>query len=277
MKNMKSVLFASALGLGLATTVAAQEPMPDPIPPTSPAPVYPESMPEPADEPTPVAPSPAPVEPKIITPIVIDNDDDDDVPVARPVQPRSFFDSGYGAVKILGGTGDFTQAGARGATGIGPSWDVRGVLGAHSPVGIEGAYVGSTRALTGQSIFLGGDQLMSNGAEADLRIAAPIHADEANNVDVRPFAFGGVGWQYMTVWGDGGAAGAPTTDNEGDNILTIPAGVGLEIGVGALNLDVRGTYRHAVDSEVFGDAAADWNDPNALHSYNVSAGLGFEF
>ena len=45
----------------------------------------------------------------------------------------------------------------------------------------------------------------------------------------------------------------------------------------ALNLDVRGTYRHAVDSEIFGDATAQFDDPNALHSYNVSAGLGFEF
>ena len=52
---------------------------------------------------------------------------------------------------------------------------------------------------------------------------------------------------------------------------------GLELCVGALNLDVRGTYRHAVDSEIFGDATAQFDDPNALHSYNVSAGLGFEF
>jgi hypothetical protein len=178
---------------------------------------------------------------------------------------------GIGAVKIGAGTGDFTQAGPRDITGIGPSWDVRGVFGAHSPVGLEAAYVGSARGIGG----LGVDdttQLVSNGAETDLRIAAPIRAGE--NVDVRPFAFGGVGWQYMTLWGDGAVDGAR---DDGDHILTIPAGVGVELGIGAVNLDVRGTYRHAVDSEIFGDATAEFDDPNALHSYNVSAGLGFEF
>ncbi len=270
---LTKILFASALALGLSSVAAAQEPMPEPYPPAMP-PVMPEDMDHSADEPTPVAPSPAPFEPTFITPIVIDNDDDDADVVARPVAARPFYDGGAAAVKLLGGTGDFTQQGARAATGIGPSWDVRGVFGAHSPVGLEAAYVGSTRALTGSTIF-GGDQLMSNGAEADLRIAAPVNA--AEGVDVRPFAFGGVGWQYMSVWGDGGNAGSPSTDNEGDNILTIPAGVGIELGVGALNLDVRGTYRHAIDSEVFGDAGYTWEDGNALHSYNVSAGLGFEF
>lgn len=265
------IFLASALALGVTGTAAAQETMPETYPP--PAPAMPEEMDDAQDEPTPVAPSPAPVEPTVITPIYIDNDDDDDLPEARPVARRGFLDGGAAAVKVLGGTGDFTQADARDATGIGPSWDVRGVLGAHSPVGLEAAYVGSTRALTGSTIF-GGDQLMSNGAEGALRIAAPIRADAAGEVDVRPFAFGGVGWQYMTLWGDGAVDGAR---DEGDHILTIPAGVGLELGVGALNIDLRGTYRHAVDSEIFGDATAEFDDPNALHSYNVSAGLGFEF
>lgn len=178
---------------------------------------------------------------------------------------------GLGAVKIGAGSGDFTQANPRDITGIGPSWDVRGVFGAHSPVGLEAAYVGSARGIGGLGVD---DQsaLVSNGAEGDLRIAAPIRAGEL--VDVRPFAFGGLGWQYMTLWGDGAVDGAR---DAGDHIMTIPAGVGLELGVGPLNLDVRGTYRHAVDSEIFGDATAEFDDPNALHSYNVSAGLGFEF
>ena len=176
-----------------------------------------------------------------------------------------------GTVKVLAGTGDFTQAGPRDITGIGPSWDVRGVFGAHSPVGLEAAYVGSARGIGGAGVD---DQaaLVSNGAETDLRVAAPIRAGE--NVDVRPFAFGGVGWQYMTLWGDGAVDGSR---DPGDHILTIPAGVGLELGLGAVNVDLRGTYRHAVDSEIFGDATAEFDDPNALHSYNVSAGLGFEF
>jgi hypothetical protein len=191
---------------------------------------------------------------------------------ARAIDPRnSMLAGGLGTVKVLAGTGDFTQAGPRDITGIGPSWDVRGVFGAHSPVGLEAAYVGSARGIGGLGVD---DQsaLVSNGAETDLRLAAPIRAGE--NIDVRPFAFGGVGWQYMTLWGDGAVDGAR---DPGDHILTIPAGVGLELGVGALNVDLRGTYRHAVDSEIFGDATAEFDDPNALHSYNVSAGLGFEF
>jgi hypothetical protein len=208
----------------------------------------------------------------------VDVDEDDVKAKAKAVPAKTaaatkstLGDMGIGAVKFGLGTGDFTQAGPRDITGIGPSWDVRGVFGAHSPIGLEAAYVGSARGIGG----LGVDdttQLVSNGAETDLRLAAPIRAGE--DVDVRPFAFGGVGWQYMTLWGAGAVDGAR---DEGDHILTIPAGVGVELGIGAVNLDVRGTYRHAVDSEIFGDATAEFDDPNALHSYNVSAGLGFEF
>lgn len=265
--NTSHLLIATAFALGATSAALADDSAADPLPPMTPMPVPAEETP---GEPTPMTPS-APVEPKIVTPIYIENDVSTAQPVARPVAPKARFAGGLGAVKLMAGSGDFTQAGARDATGIGPSWDVRGVFGAHSPVGVEAAYVGSTRALTGGSLLNGDNQLMSNGAEGDLRISAPIRA--AANVDVRPFAFGGLGWQYMSIWGDGAYAGA----DGGDNILTIPAGVGLELGVGALNLDVRGTYRHAVDSEVFGAAGAGFDDANALHSYNVSAGLGFEF
>jgi hypothetical protein len=204
------------------------------------------------------------------TPSVTIQDQD----TATTVEPRSGFlgeKMGLGAVKLMAGSGDFTQAGPRDITGVGPSWDVRGVFGAHSPVGLEAAYVGNARGIGGLGVD---DQaaLVSNGVEGDLRIAAPVRAGEY--VDVRPFAFGGLGWQYMTLWGDGAVDGAR---DAGDHIMTIPAGVGIELGVGNLNIDLRGTYRHAVDSEIFGDATAQFDDPDALHQYNISAGLGFEF
>jgi hypothetical protein len=43
-------------------------------------------------------------------------------------------------------------------------------------IGVEAAYVGSARGHIGAG--LGGDQLMSNGADTDVRIAAPMRATD---------------------------------------------------------------------------------------------------
>jgi hypothetical protein len=221
--------------------------------------------------------------PTIVSPVIIDADGDDDAtaatppPAAEAERPNLFgrrpnFGGAIADVKVGIGTGDFTQETARDQTGIGPSWDVRGVIGAHSPIGFEAAYTGSSRGINSGGGNTDDWQLVSNGVEGDLRIAAPLSVGEV--VDVRPFAFGGLGWQYMTQWGDGPV---DEDNDEGDHIMTIPAGVGLELGIGPVNVDVRGTYRHAVGSDLFGDATAQFDDPEALHSFNVGAGLGFEF
>lgn len=185
----------------------------------------------------------------------------------------SIFGDEVVSVKAMVGGGDFTEDAVQEITTAGPTYEARALIGTGSPIGIEGAYVGSAKGIAEGAPGIPDDAtLVSNGLEGALRIAAPIRASEL--LDVRPFAFGGLGWQYMSLWGDGPVDG---DDDDGDHILAIPAGLGLELGLGALNLDGRVTYRHAVGSDIFGNAGAEFDDPDALHSWNVSGGVGFEF
>lgn len=188
---------------------------------------------------------------------------------------RDKFGGAIAEVKVGVGGGDYTEDNIQNQTSAGPSWDVRGVFGGHTPIGVEAAYVGSSRNVDNPAGAIGDTQLVSNGLEGDLRLALPIKAGEI--LDIRPFAFGGVGWQYMSFWGDGSVDRANRAADPGDHIMTIPAGLGLDVGIGPLNLEARGTYRHAIGSDLFGDAGSQFDDPNALHSWNVGGSVGVEF
>lgn len=222
---------------------------------------------------TPAAAAPAPT---VVTPIIIEGRDE--AVAAKPLGNlmgfgrRDNFGGAIAEVKVGLGGGDYTEDNIQTQTAAGPSWDVRGVFGGHSPIGLEAAYVGSSRNVDNPAGATGDTQLVSNGVEGDVRLAVPIAA--GSFVDVRPFAFGGVGWQYMSFWGDGAV---DQDQDEGDHILVVPAGVGLELGVGPLNVEARGTYRHAVGSDIYGEADASFDDPNALHSYTIGGAIGLEF
>lgn len=221
----------------------------------------------------PAAPEPAPT---VVTPIIIEGEEE-----ARAEQPtgnlfgfgrRENFGGAIAEVKVGLGGGDYTEDNIQEQTSAGTTWDVRGVFGGHTPIGLEAAYVGSSRNVDNPPGATGDTQLVSNGVEGDLRLAIPIQAGEF--VDVRPFAFGGIGWQYMSLWGDGSV---DEDRDEGDHIMVVPAGLGVELGVGPVNLEARGTYRHAVGSDLFGEADADFDDPDALHSYVIGGAIGLEF
>ena len=74
---------------------------------------------------------------------------------------------------VGGGFQDFTNGRLKDATGDGGYWTARIVAGTRQYVGMEAAYVGDARSITG--LGLGNDsRLISNGLEGNLRLNIPI-------------------------------------------------------------------------------------------------------
>lgn len=275
------ILFAATVMLSGTVAIAQDsgDPTTDPmmddtVPMTSPSTTTAPADTAPVDvDINPPAAAPAPT---VLAPIVIQSQDDR----AAKASAGNLFGFGrrpgmggaIAEVKVGVGGGDYTENNVQNRTSGATTLDVRGVFGAHSPIGLEAAYVGSSRNVDNPPGATGDTQLVSNGVEGDVRLAIPIPA--GSFVDIRPFAFGGVGYQYASLWGDGSVDGSR---DDGDSILVIPAGVGIDLGVGPLNLEARGTYRHAIGSDLFGNAGAGFNEPNALHSYNIGGAIGLEF
>lgn len=168
-----------------------------------------------------------------------------------------------------GGATNFTQPDAVGATGTGGYWDARLGIGTRSFVGAEVAYVGSSRDI--QALGLNSDAfLVGNGVEGIARLNVPI---TTGNVLVEPYTFGGVGWQRLNIVSS--SANTSSFDSE-DDIMTIPLGVGFAVGWGGLTLDLRGTYRQALGSNLLGTQTSSF-DNTSLNSWGAGGALGFEF
>jgi hypothetical protein len=172
-------------------------------------------------------------------------------------------------VSIQGGGGvtDFTSSGGRAATNVGGSWDVRAVVGTRRILALEGAYVGSARALSTGSFLANNMDLIGNGLEGNVRLNAPFLAGETL---IEPFGFVGIGWtNYYLTNPD------ITLVSTGDNVGTVPMGAGLAIGYRGFIAEARFTYRPVFDDNQMilatGDTVTD------LDNWNVGLMLGFEF
>jgi hypothetical protein len=168
-----------------------------------------------------------------------------------------------------GGATNFTQPDAVGATGTGGYWDARLGIGTRSIIGAEVAYVGSSRDI--QALGLNSDAfLVGNGVEGIARLNVPI---TTGNVLIEPYTFGGVGWQRLNIVSS--SANTSSFDSE-DDIMTVPLGVGFAVGWGGLTLDLRGTYRQALGSNLLGTQTSSF-DNTSLNSWGAGGALGFEF
>lgn len=233
----------------------------------------------------PVTPAPAPIGERDL------NDDEMRMPAPAPAQPTTpqvviapepetssglFNTEKEGilgtplAVQLGVGQGDFFGENSREATEWGATYEARGILAPRSPIGLEAAYVGSARGLDGFNVDEDAS-LVSNGLEGALRLAAPIMQGP---VDFAPFIFGGLGWEHYTLVGEGNAATGIQND---DSLLTVPLGVGVDLGYGPLNLSARGTYKQAFDAEMFGSSDDGFTDDNNMNTWNVGLQAGFAF
>jgi hypothetical protein len=260
-----------AIGLGLAFPAFAQE---DPDTPAYPpqdtdvdvdvdadlddadADVDVDVTPEATPPPRATTPAPAPRVQR--TTVMVDDDEDD-----------RQNDNDFMQLNIGAGSGRFISDIGNAATGPEANWNLRALFGADSVVGLEAAYVGSAQSISGLGLE-DNNLLLSNGVEGDVRLAPRI---DAGSVEVTPFGFAGLGYGYYNIVGEDVSATASV--EEDDHIMTLPAGVGLEVGLGPVDLEGRFTYRHAFDSDLFGES--NGFDERSLSTWNLGAGIGFEF
>lgn len=167
----------------------------------------------------------------------------------------------YGTYFLLGGgVTDFTGDSVKDRFDVGGSWDLRLGVGSRSYVGAELAYVGTLRQASGS-----GSDLLSNGAEAVLRLQYPY---ATGTWRVTPFAFGGIGWSRVTL--RDAEPGIPDSDDVG----VVPFGAGLTLGYGRFLVDARFTYRAGFDEDL---ALAAGERPASLEQWGVGAAVGYEF
>src|SRR5882672_7019361 len=119
--------------------------------------------------------------------------------IQHEADPASFKDASIApkglALQLGGGVTGFTRKGARNDFNVGGYWDVRAVMGTDSIIGAEVAYVGSARDIQSTGVS-NNAALVGNGAEAVARANLPLRL---SNVQVTPYAFGGVGWTYYQI------------------------------------------------------------------------------
>jgi opacity protein-like surface antigen len=177
--------------------------------------------------------------------------------------------SGIGiAVALEGGVGGFTDGDVSDTflnRGQGV-WGLRVTLGSHVPIGLDGAYVGTINGI--DSLSDSNADLVGTALEFALRWNILPH------YRWNPFIFGGAGWQHYDV-----TNATFTRADEGiadsDDFATFPMGAGISYrDSSGLTVDVRGTFRFALDSDMIIDS---FGNDVALHTWSANAGLGYEF
>ncbi len=174
-----------------------------------------------------------------------------------------------GAMLMVGGGAvDFATSGPEEFTQTGGYWNAR-IAGTRTILSAEAAYIGRAQGIEATGLSAG-STLLGNGVEGLVRLNAPF---ETGDVLIEPFAVAGGSWEYFTILNEG----ANTSSlNDNDVAVFLPVGVGLAAAWQGLSVDVRGLYRHAFLSEMFGDSGFGLDD-SALNTWQLGANLGFEF
>ena len=173
-------------------------------------------------------------------------------------------------ISIGGGIAGFTDKAMRETVtaDVDPLWDVRAMIGTHSPIGAEVTYLGSA----GTVRTLAGNE---NGTLVGTTFEATLRWNILPHMMWNPYVFAGAGWQrydvrnMMAATSDTGLAGS-------DDLLEIPMGAGVTFRDpnSGLTFDVRGTFRAAVANA---NLLAEPDGSNAgLHTWEASAALGWE-
>lgn len=210
--------------MGCDTSVLAQEEAaPAPAPPAEP-----EAVPPPEPAPAPVAELPPPVVAPVPAPMTAA-----DVP---PTRPHPYGSAVGFAFLFGGGYTDFTNQRLRDATSAGGDWAARLVVGTHSIVGFEAAYVGSARSIQPLGLSTNAD-LVSSGGQGALRLNIPIIAGD---MLIEPYGFAGIGFAHY--WITNYSRSTLSDLSASDNIMTVPVGGGIAFAHRALMVDVRGSW-----------------------------------
>jgi hypothetical protein len=179
--------------------------------------------------------------------------------------PGTFFDHlGFGFA-VGGGIDDFAGETMRGNTSLGGSWTARVTAGTRSYVALEGSYIGSAQSI--EALGLDTDAiLVGNGAQGALRV------NVLRNFAVQPFIYGGLAWRHYSI--ERNSFNTSDVSNT-DDVMEIPAGVGVSGYIAGFMADVRGEYRWAE----FEDLAPSRTSGGeaSLDRWGVTANLGFAY
>jgi opacity protein-like surface antigen len=170
------------------------------------------------------------------------------------------------AISAGGGYASFGAKGLRDITQNGGEWDVRAILGTHTVLGAELAYVGTANELNGRMPGINSNAwIASNAFEGNLRLATPA----LRILPVQLFGFAGAGYNRFSLNNVNGFNASPLRGS--DNTFVLPAGGGLQFNIGEhVAVDGRFTYRAIFDENLFG------RDHNA-DMYTATARVGYVF
>ena len=186
---------------------------------------------------------------------------------APEAQPEDWLRTvGFG-ISAGGGVSDFAGSTMRSETSTGGSWTVNAILGTRSYLAGELAYIGSAQSANGLTAAVSNQSLtlVGNGAQGDLRFNTMIHSIW------QPFFFGGVAWRHYTLSSNGPIIG---DISNGNNVLEVPAGLGLAAYFDEFMVDVRGEYRFTW----FGDALVPpGQSTGSLDRWGVAATIGYNY
>jgi opacity protein-like surface antigen len=182
--------------------------------------------------------------------------------------PRLTTGIGVG-VQIGAGIGGFTDSTVNdlSSSEIGGVWQFRTTIGTHTPLGLDVAYNGTAYDL--QSVgSLNTGTLIGTNVEGALRWNILPH------YEWNPYLFAGAGWQHYDI-ADNQLSRADDGIGDQDDLAVFPMGAGISYrDTSGITGELRGTFRAAADSSFIQDSSGD----NAsLHTWEASAGLGYEF
>ena len=181
------------------------------------------------------------------------------------VYPGSHVYSKVGVGLLVGGGfNDYTNGRLQNVTGNGGYWTARVVAGTREYVGMEAAYLGDARSISGLGLS-NDSRLISNGLSGNLRVNLPI-ARGASLIE--PFGFVGVGWSHYTVTNNNVQLSDVISS---DNVLTVPYGGGLEFAYKGFMADARFTYTQTYYNNLTETIGGN------LNNWGVGGQIGFEY
>jgi len=202
--------------------------------------------------PVPVQPAPAPVQ--------------DNRYVERTYGPQHYAPAVGAGILVGGGFQDFVGNGIKNVTGDGGYWTARVVAGTREYLGMEAAYVGDARSISGLG-FNSDSRLISNGVEGNLRVNIPVVFSNGAAL-LEPFGFGGVGWAHYQITNNNATLSSFTSS---DDVLTVPYGGGLEFAYRGFMADARFTYRQTFFNNLTSTVGGN------LNNWGAGGQIGFEF
>jgi hypothetical protein len=167
---------------------------------------------------------------------------------------------------IGGGFEDFVNSGIKNVTGNGGYWTARIVAGTREFVGVEAAYIGDARSISGLGLS-SSSRLISNGFEGNFRINIPIPLMRGVSL-LEPFGFIGLGWSHYQITNNN----AQLSDFiSRDDIMTLPYGGGLEYIYRGFFADARFTYTQTYFNNLTQTTGGN------LNNWGVGGQIGFEY